>query len=71
MGAARERSEFDIKPPLGAPLLHFPPGYLMKSIPEGNTSERQKEFEIRVLPLPGELPSLTQLFASYTSELPT
>ena len=32
-GAAGERSEFNIKPPLGAPLLIFPRGYLLKSFP--------------------------------------
>ena len=40
-GAAGERSEFYIKPPLGAPLLIFPRGYLLESFPQVNTSARQ------------------------------
>ena len=55
-GAAGERSEFNIKPPLGAPLLIFPRGYLQKSFPHVYTSARQRGFEIRVFPLLGELP---------------
>ena len=55
-GAAGERSEFNIKPPLGAPLLIFPWGYLLKSFPQVDTSARQQGFEIRVFPLLGELP---------------
>ena len=55
-GAAGERSEFNIKPPLGAPLLIFPRGYLLKSFPPVDTSARQRGFEIRVFPLLGELP---------------
>ena len=51
-----ERSEFNIKPPLGAPLLIFPRGYLLKSFPRVDTSARQRGFEIRVFPLLGELP---------------
>ena len=49
-------SEFNIKPPLGAPLLIFPRGYLLKSLPQVDTSARQRGFEIRVFPLLGELP---------------
>ena len=45
-GAARERSEFNIKPPLGDPLLIFPRGYLLKSFPQVDTSARQPGFEI-------------------------
>ena len=45
-GDARERSEFNIKPPLGAPLLIFPRGYLLKSFPQVDTSATQREFEI-------------------------
>ena len=56
-GAAGERSEFDIKPPLGAPLLIFPRGYLLKSFPQVDTSARQRRFEIRVSPLLGEQPT--------------
>ena len=55
-GAAGERSEFNIKPPLGASLLIFPRGYLLKSFPRVDTSARQRGFEIRVFPLLGELP---------------
>ena len=55
-GAAGERSEFNIKPPLGAPLLIFPRGYVLKSFPQVDTSARQRGFEIRVFPLLGELP---------------
>ena len=55
-GAAGERLKFDIKPPLGAPLLIFPRGYLLKSFPQVDTSARQRRFEIRVFPLLGELP---------------
>ena len=55
-GAAGERSEFSIKPPLGAPLLIFPRGYLLKSFAQVDTSTRQQGFEIRVFPLLGELP---------------
>ena len=55
-GAARERSEFNIKPPLGAPLLIFTRGYPLMSFPRVDTSARQKGIEIRVFPLVGELP---------------
>ena len=34
-----EIPEFDIKLPLGAPLMIFPQGYLLKSFPQGDTSE--------------------------------
>ena len=53
---AGERSEFNIIPPLGAPLLIFPRGYLLKSFPRVDTSASQRGFEIRVFPLLGELP---------------
>ena len=53
---AGERSEFDIKPPLEAPLLIFPQGYLLKSFPQVDTSARQRGHEIRVFPLLGVLP---------------
>ena len=55
-GAAGERSEFNIKPPLGSPLLIFPGGFLLKSFPLVDTSVRQLGFEIRVFSLLGELP---------------
>ena len=55
-GAAGERSEFNIKSPLGAPLLIFPRDYLLKSFPRVDTSARQRGFEIRVFHLLGELP---------------
>ena len=35
MAAAGERPEFDIKSPLGDPVLIFPQGYLLKSFPQG------------------------------------
>ena len=57
-GAAGERSEFNIKPPLGAQLLIFPRGYLLKFFPQVDTSARQRGFEIRVFPLLGELPKV-------------
>ena len=44
MVAAEVRPDLDIKPPLGAPLLIFPPGYLLKSCPQGDTSTRQSVF---------------------------
>ena len=47
-GAAGERSELSIKPPLGAPLLIFPRGYLMKPFPQLGTSAKQRGFEIMV-----------------------
>ena len=53
--AAGERSEFSIKSPIGAPLLIFPRGYLVKSFPQVDASARQRGFEIRVFPLLGEL----------------
>ena len=55
-GAVGEKSEFNIKPPLGAPLLIFPRGYLLMSFPRVDTSARQRGFQIRVFPLLGELP---------------
>ena len=55
-GADRERSESNIYPPLGALPLIFLRGYLLKSIPQVDTSARQRGFEIRVFPLLGELP---------------
>ena len=55
-GAAGERSEFDIKSPIGVPLLIFPRGYLLMSFPQVGTSARQRGFEIRVFSLLGELP---------------
>ena len=54
-GSAGERSELSIKPPLGAPLLIFSRGYLLKSFPQVDISARQWGFEIRVFPLIGEL----------------
>ena len=56
MRAAGERPEFDIKPPLGAPLLVFPRGYILKTLPHGDTSARQQGFGIRDFPFQGELP---------------
>ena len=59
-GAAGERSEFNIKPSLEAVLLIFPRGYLQKLFSQVDTSVRQRGFEIRVLPLLGELPKAIQ-----------
>ena len=56
-GAAGERSEFNIKPPLGAPLLIFPRGYLLKSFPQVDTFAKQRGFESRVIPLLDKLPT--------------
>ena len=50
-GTAGEMPEFDIKPPLLAPLLIFPPGYLLRYFLSEDTSARQRGFEIRVFPL--------------------
>ena len=55
-GAARERSDLDIKPLLWTPLLIFTQCYLLKSFQQGDTSARQQGSEIRVFPLPCELP---------------
>ena len=55
-GASGEMSEFDVKPPLRAPLLIFSRGYLLKSFPHVDISARQRGFEIRVFPLLGDLP---------------
>ena len=49
-GAVGERSEFNIQPPLGALLLIFPRGYLLKSFPQVDTSARQRGFKIGVFP---------------------
>ena len=53
--AVGERSEFDIKPPLWAPLLIIPRGYFLKYFPQMDTSARQRRFQICVFPLLGEL----------------
>ena len=66
-GAAGERSEFNIKPPLGAPLLISPRGYLLKSFPQVDTSARQWGFEIRVFPLLGELPKAIESHLPFVS----
>ena len=39
------RSELNINPPLGARLLIFPRGYLLRSFPQVDTSARQRGFE--------------------------
>ena len=52
----RERGQSNIKPSLGAPLLIYPRGYLLKSFSQVDSSARQRGFEIRVFPLLGELP---------------
>ena len=58
--AAGERSKSNIKQPLGAPLLIFPRGYLLKSFPQVDTSARQRGFEIRVFLLLGEPPKVIE-----------
>ena len=50
-----ERSEFNMKPPLGAQLLIFPQDYLLKSSTTGYF-RKTVGCEIRVFPLLGELP---------------
>ena len=40
MEAARERPEFDIRSPLGAPDHIFPQSYLLMSFPHGDTSAK-------------------------------
>ena len=60
MGATGERSEFDITPTLRAPLLTFPKGYLLKYFQQGDTSARQRMYEIRIFPLLGELPKVIE-----------
>ena len=54
-GAAEERPEFYIKPPLGAPVMIYPQGYLLKSLPQRDISTRQQGFEVSAFPLLGEL----------------
>ena len=56
MGAARERPDFDIRLPLGVPLIFFPWGYHLRSFPQGNILSKQQRLGIRVFPLLGELP---------------
>ena len=56
MGGAGESPECDIKPPIGAPLLIFPRGYLLKSFRQRDSSARQQGLDIRLFPLLGELP---------------
>ena len=56
MGSAGERPDFDIKPPLRAALLIFPRRDHLKFFPQGDSSARQRGFQIRVIPLLGELP---------------
>ena len=41
MGAAEERPEFDIKPPLAASLTIFYQGYFLKLFPQGDISAKQ------------------------------
>ena len=59
MGAAGERPDIDVKPRLGAPLMIFPRDYLLKSYTQGDSSARQRGFEIRV-PLLSELPKAVE-----------
>ena len=57
MAAAGVSSEFDMKPPLGAPLLIFPRGHVPKSFPQGDTSARQRRVGIRFFLLLFALPN--------------
>ena len=59
-GAAGERSELNIKPPFGTPLLMYRRCYFLKSFPQVDTSAKQRRLEIRVFPLLGELPTAIQ-----------
>ena len=45
-GAAGERSEFNVKPPLRAPLLIFLRGYLLKSFPLVDAPARQRRITL-------------------------
>ena len=56
MEAAGGRLEFDIKPPLGAPLMIFPQGYLLKSFQQRDTSSRQRVLKISFPSPSGGLP---------------
>ena len=53
MGTAGEIPEFDIKPPLTAPLMIFRRDYLLNFFPIEDTSTRQQGCEIRVFHLLG------------------
>ena len=44
MTVAGERPEFDINPPLGAPILIFSRTYLLKCFPQGDASARERRF---------------------------
>ena len=55
MGAAGEKPEFCLKPPVEALIQIFTRAYLMTSFPHGDTSERQREYEFNVFLLLGEL----------------
>ena len=68
MGVAGEKPEFDIKPPIGTPLVIFPQGHLVNSSPQGFyfrktmgiCNARQWGFEIRVFPLQDERPMVPE-----------
>ena len=51
MGSAGVRPEFYIKPPLGASVVIFPGGNILRYFPQGNSSVKQMGFDIRVFPL--------------------
>ena len=64
-GAAGEMPEFDIKPPLGAPLLSFTRGYLLNSSPQ-DSGNFKVEFSLSLVSC--QRPSsLTSPFASYAA----
>ena len=60
MGVAGERPEFEVKPPLGVPLLMFSRGYLLKCFPRGGPPARQQGFDIKVFTIPYELPKVIE-----------
>ena len=61
IGVVGERSEFYVKPPIGTPLLIFPRFRFLKTFPQGNTSVRQRGFEIRACPVLGWMPKAIEL----------
>ena len=56
IGDAGERPELYIDPPLGAPLMIFLRGYILKSFPQKDTFARKLGLGIRNFSLLGELP---------------
>ena len=69
MVAAGERSEFDIKPPLGDPLLILSRGYFLKSFLQRDISTRQRVFEIIVFLFIDKLPKAIKPHLSVSSHI--